>query len=236
MTTLVTIPGIMSDARTWGAVAQAFKPQSMTVHAADTSLDATIEEMAARALAETDGDLVVLAHSMGGRVALEMGRQAPDRLRAMVLANTNTEGLGDHEIAHREARIAEANADMTAYARSWVPKVISTASQRRPDLVSSIMKMVEDCAPEVQERQNRALIARPDATRCLHQLRIPVLLVTGSEDHLSTSASNDEIAKRLQDAEVRVIDDAGHLLPFEQPQELSATILRWFSRKDIKLI
>lgn len=95
MTTLVTIPGMMSDARTWDAVAQAIKPKGTTVHAADTNRDATIEEMAARALAETDGNLVVVAHSMGGRVALEMGHQAPTRLRAMVLANTNTEGLGE---------------------------------------------------------------------------------------------------------------------------------------------
>ncbi|PKA43707.1 alpha/beta hydrolase [Rhizobium sullae] len=235
MMTLVTIPGIMSDARTWGPVAQAMAPPGSTIHVANTSLDATIEGMAARALAETDGNLIVVAHSMGGRVALEMGRQAPDRLRAMVLANTNAEGLGDHEIAHREARIAEANADMAAYARGWVPKVISAASKRKPQLVASIIKMVEDCTPEVQERQNRALIARPDATRYLRQLSFPVLLVTGSEDYLSSRASNDEIAKRLKDAEVRVIDDASHLLPFEQPQELSQTILLWFARKDIKL-
>ena len=235
MTTLVTIPGMMSDARTWDAVAQAIKPKGTTVHAADTSRDATIEEMAARALAETDGNLVVVAHSMGGRVALEMGHQAPTRLRAMVLANTNTEGLGDQEISQREARIAEANADMAAYARGWVPKVISAASKGRPQLVASIRRMVKDCDPKVQERQNRALIARPDATRSLHRLGFPVLLVTGSEDHLSSRASNEEIAKRLKDAEVRVIGDAGHLLPFEQPQELSETILRWLARKDIRL-
>jgi pimeloyl-ACP methyl ester carboxylesterase len=114
MSTLITIPGIMSDARTWGAVVQAIRPQGLTIHALDTTRDATIEEMAARALVETDWELIVLAHSMGGRVALEMGRQAPDRIRAMVLANTNAEGLGDNEIAHREARIAEANADMIA--------------------------------------------------------------------------------------------------------------------------
>lgn len=236
MTTLVTIPGIMSDARTWSAVVKHIKPYGATVHAADTRLDATIEDMAARALVDTDGDLVVLAHSMGGRVALEMARQSPDRLRAMVLANTNTEGLGDHEIAHREARIAQANADMAAYARDWVPKVISAASTRKPDLVASIMKMVEDCPPEVQERQNRALIVRPDAERYLDQLRFPVLMVTGSEDHLSSRASNDEAAKRMRDAEVRVIGDAGHLLPFEQPQKLSETILDWFSRKGIRLV
>ncbi len=56
------------------------------MHVADISRDATIEDMAARSLAETDGELIVLAHSMGGRVALEMGRQAPDRIRAMILA------------------------------------------------------------------------------------------------------------------------------------------------------
>jgi pimeloyl-ACP methyl ester carboxylesterase len=79
MTTLVTIPGIMSDARTWSTVAEAVSLEEATVHVADISRDATIEDMAARSLAETDGELIVLAHSMGGRVALEMGHQAPDR-------------------------------------------------------------------------------------------------------------------------------------------------------------
>nr|WP_281069029.1 IS66 family transposase [Rhizobium leguminosarum] len=61
-------------------------------------------------------------------------------------------------------------------------------------------------------------------------------LVTGSEDHLSSRASNEEIAKFIKDAEVSVIEDAGHLLPFEQPQELAVAILQWFVRKKIELI
>jgi len=235
MTILLTIPGIMSDARTWSAVAQNITKQGATVFNADTSRDMTIEAMAERALAETHGDLVVLAHSMGGRVALEMGRQAPERVRAMVLANSNIEGLGDRELAHRERRVAEANADMVAYARDWVPKVISAASRQKPELVAAILKMVEDCPPEVHERQNRALMARPDATQFSPQLRFPILVVTGSEDRLSTSASNGEIAKCLRDAELQVIDDAGHILPFERPEELSVTIRDWIRRKHIAL-
>ncbi|MBX5199202.1 alpha/beta hydrolase [Rhizobium sp. NZLR10] len=58
----------------------------------------------------------------------------------------------------------------------------------------------------------------------------------GSEDHLSSRASNEEIAKLFTDAEVSVIEDAGHLLPFEQPQELTVAILQWFVRKKIELI
>ncbi|WP_324765189.1 alpha/beta hydrolase (plasmid) [Sinorhizobium meliloti] len=236
MTTLVTIPGIMSDARTWSTVAEAVSLEEATVHVADISRDTTIEDMAARSLAETDGELIVLAHSMGGRVALEMGRQAPDRIRAMVLANTNADGVGEYEPAHREARIAEANADMVAYALGWVPKVISNASKHKPDLIAAILKMAEDCPPAVHERQHRALMARPDATAYLPDLCFPVLLLTGSEDHLASRASNEALAKLLKDAEVQVIEDAAHLLPFEQPEEVVATILRWVRRREIKLI
>lgn len=225
----------MSDARTWSIVAQNISRPGVVVSTADTSRDTTIETVAARALADTQGDLVVLAHSMGGRVALEMGRQAPERVRAMVLANSNIEGLGDKEIAHREKRIAEANTDMVAYARSWVPKVISAASRQRPELVAAISQMVEDCPPEVHERQNRALMARPNATWYLPMLSFPILLVSGSEGHLSTSVTNCEIAQHLRDTEIRIIHDTGYLLPFERPEELSVIVRDWIRRRNIAL-
>jgi pimeloyl-ACP methyl ester carboxylesterase len=231
MTTIVTIPGIMSDARTWSTIADALKCEGTTVHVADTSSDMTLEGMAARALSEAHGELIVLAHSMGGRVAMEMGRQAPKRIRAMVLASTNAEGPDVHEAPQREARIAEANADMIAYARGWIPKVISAASMRNADLVSRIQEVVEDCPPEVHERQNRALLVRPDATTYLGTFEFPVLLITGSEDRLSTAVAHDAIAGMLQDAESVIIEDAGHLLPFEQPRRVSETIKEWLSRK-----
>ncbi|MFC6762376.1 alpha/beta fold hydrolase [Sulfitobacter porphyrae] len=66
MATLVTIPGIMSDARTWAPVAQDLEPNVDAVHVADTTKDATLEAMATRALNDTIGDLIVMAHSMGG--------------------------------------------------------------------------------------------------------------------------------------------------------------------------
>lgn len=233
MKTLVTIPGIMSDERTWDAVTYALKSKVDRVHVADIRIDATLEDMAARALAATTGDLIVLAHSMGGRVAMEMGRQAPERILAMVLSNTNADGPGAQEAAHREARIAEANADMIAYAKGWVPKVISAASRQNSALVSQIQTMVEDCPPQVQERQNRALIIRPDATTYLNAFNFPVLVATGSEDHLSTEASNGVILSLLKDAESVVIDHSGHLLPFEQPEKLGQIISQWLARKGI---
>jgi pimeloyl-ACP methyl ester carboxylesterase len=235
MTTLVTIPGIMSDERTWASLVERLKDRVSTIHIADTTQDSTLEAMAARALAATRGDLFVVAHSMGGRIAMEMGRQDPGRIKAMVLSSTGVEGPSNGEAPRREARIAEANAGMTDYARNWIPTVVSKANMADGPLVERTQKMVEDCPADVHERQSRALLNRPDATRYLGSLDFPVLLLTGAEDHLSTAASHAAIAALLKDAEARVIEGSGHLLPFEQPTRVAETVVEWLDRRRIGL-
>ncbi|UFW80409.1 MULTISPECIES: alpha/beta fold hydrolase [Rhizobium] len=232
MTTIVTIPGIMSDARTWRSIAGDLKSDKTKVFEANRRRDATIEDMASRTLSETDGALIVLAHSMGARVAMEMGRQSPGRIRAMVLSNANAEGPAQDEAASRENRIAEAKADVVVYARRWVTKVISAKSAQDPRLVGDIRQMVEDCPPDVHERQNRSLVARPDATAYLSAFDFPVLLMTGAEDHLSTPIVQETIAELLRDCETVVIEDAGHLLPFEQPRVVSAVVKDFLLRRN----
>jgi pimeloyl-ACP methyl ester carboxylesterase len=92
--------------------------------------------------------------------------------------------------------------------------------------------MVEDCPPDVHERQNRALVVRPDATAYLSAFDFPVLLMTGAEDHLSTPIVQETIAELLRDCETVVIEDAGHLLPFEQPRVVSAVVKDFLLRKN----
>ncbi len=234
MTTLVAIPGIMSDARTWAPVVAALEPLMDAVHFADTRQDATLEAMAARALAATSGELIILAHSMGSRVAMEMGRQAPERIKAMVLSSASAEGPGPDEPAKRQARIAEANADMAAYARAWAPKVISRAHAQDDRFVAVIRQMVEACPPAVHERQNLALLHRPDAEAYVGAFRFPVLLITGDEDHLTTEAVQVALAALMPDATSIVLPGAGHLLPFEQPEAVIGTVRSWL--EDGKLL
>ncbi len=233
MVTLVAIPGIMSDARTWADVAETLQPHVDAVHVADTSSDATLDQMAARALAATTGNLIVIAHSMGGRVAMEMGRQAPERITAMVLSSTGAEGPGPNEKEHRQSRIDAANADMASYAQNWVPKVLSADSAGDDGLVARIRQMVIDCGPAVHERQNLALLGRPDATSYIGDFPFPVLLVTGAEDHLSTEAVHGAIAAQIPDARSVVIEGAGHLLPFERPEVVARTIRGWLQDRSL---
>ncbi len=233
MVTLVTVPGIMSDARTWAPVALSLQPHVEAIHVADTTRDATLEQMAERILSETSGELIVIAHSMGGRVAMELGRQAPERIKALVLSSTSAEGPAADEKDHRQSRIDAANADMVRYAENWVSKVLSRDSARNADLVAQIRQMVIDCGPETHERQNLALLHRPDATAYIGAFPFPVLLITGAEDHLSTEAVHGAIAAQIPDAQSVVIAGGGHLLPFEKPEEVAHTIGNWLQDRSL---
>jgi pimeloyl-ACP methyl ester carboxylesterase len=233
MTTLVTIPGIMSDSRTWQDIVAVIGHRFAATHSADTGQDSSLETMAKRALDATMGDLVIAAHSMGGRVAMEMGRQAPDRIKGMILASTGHRGATSGEPAQRQARIDEANADMQAYARGWVPKVVAKGNLSDSALVARVEAMVLDCSAEQHARQNMALLHRPDAAAYLPDFAFPVLLATGSEDHHSGEDAHAAIAALLGDAESHVIAGSGHLLPFERPAALAELIDDWLQRKSL---
>jgi pimeloyl-ACP methyl ester carboxylesterase len=223
----------MSVRRTWDPFASALGPRFTTVHLADMTQDSTLEAMAARAIAATSGDLLVVAHSMGGRVTMEIGRQALQRVCGMVLASTGHHGVQEDEAEHRQARIDEANRGMAEYGRTWVPKVLGKSSLDDKGLVARIEEMVRECSPDTHARQNAALLARPDAAGYLSEFRFPVLLVMGDEDNLSSESAHAAIAALIADAESTVIIGAGHLLPFERPNELTSVISHWLTRKGL---
>lgn len=225
---LVLVPGLMSDRRTWAPLAAALAG-SYQVHDADTALDDTIEAMAWRVLAAVPGEMVVVAHSMGTRVAMEIGRLAGGRVRAMVLANGAPGAAHAGEAVKRQGRIDAANADMAAYAATWVPTVVAKGNLGAGDLAARVRQMVVDCGPEVHARQNRALLTRPDAAGYVGGFGFPVLLVTGDQDHLAPEADQVAFAGLFPRAEVRVIAGAGHLTPFEQPEAVVAVVCAWLA-------
>lgn len=234
MSTIIAVPGIMSDHRTWSPSLSKLAPRAH-IHFADTTIDETLEAMAARAIASSEGDLFVLGHSMGGRVAMEIGRQAGGRVRAMVLSNTGHLPAAPGEAAKREERIATADKDMNAYAKAWVPTVISEATTAKQEIVDAITQMVLDCPSEVHARQNRSLLTRPDASSYLSSFDFPVLLMTGGDDKLSPETAHRAIADLIGKAESVVVPDTGHLTPFEQPEAVARLIGDWCQRMDIEL-
>ncbi|PJE27453.1 Pimeloyl-ACP methyl ester carboxylesterase [Pseudooceanicola antarcticus] len=225
MTTLLLIPGLVSDARVWRALAEA---SPFPVANADVSRDTRIESMAARLLSEHPGELLLAGHSMGGRVAMEMARQAPGRVRGMILANTGHDGRKPGEEPKRLAKIALGHEDMEGLAAEWLPPMLDPARVNDAALVADLTDMVLKMGADVHERQIMALLHRPDAKPGLMQVRCPVLLITGAQDGWSPAPQHHEIAALLPHAEVHVIDGAGHFLPVERPEKMMQVIKGWF--------
>lgn len=229
MTTLLLIPGLLSDARVWRSLAEAAPIPSSD---ADVTRDDDIRAMAARLLDEHPGALILAGHSMGGRVAMEMAHQAPDRIRGMILANTGHAARGEDEEPRRLAKVALGHEDMEKLAAEWLPPMLAPDRVTDKALMGDLADMVLELGPDVHERQIRALLGRPDPKDYLPRITCPVLLMTGALDGWSPAKQHHEIAALLPHAEVQVIEGAGHFLPVERPRDCVATITHWLSQHE----
>ena len=220
------LPGLLSDGRVWQEVADRL---NLPLLLADLTRDDTIGGMAARALADFDGPISVVGHSMGGRVAIEMACLQPGRVTSLVLANTGHTAMKPGEEEKRGRLVDLGQRDMRELAEVWLPPMLAPDRIDDRSLVDDLTQMVIKAGPEVHERQIRALLSRPDAGNALPAITCPVLLMTGAQDGWSPEAQHREMAAMTSDSTVEIIDDAGHFLPIEQPDRTADMIQKWRS-------
>lgn len=230
MTTLVLIPGLVSDAIVWAPLADAVAAR-MPVHAADLSQGTSITGMAEQILTQIEGDIVAVGHSMGGRIAMEMARLAPSRVRGLVLANTGHHARREGEEVKRQQMIDLGHRSMADLANSWLPPMLDAARVGDAALVAELKAMVLRADAAIHERQIRALLGRPDATATLPDIACPILLVAARQDGWSPIAQHQQIADAAPDAELVIIEDAGHFAPVERPAEVTTAITDWLDRR-----
>ena len=223
--TLVLIPGLLSDARIWRPLESVLS--EFEIYRADVTLDPTIEAMAERILRETKGPCIAVGHSMGGRVAMEVARQAPDRVKRLVLANTGHHPLKPGEPEKRQDKIDQGHADFAGMIKDWLPPMMAASRHEDAALIENLTDMAMAVGPDVHERQIKALVARPDASRYLADIECPILLLAGTEDVWSPAAQHQEIAELTKDATLHIVENAGHFLPVEQPDETTRLIADW---------
>ena len=226
-TTLVLIPGLLSDARVWKPLATACP--NLPVHHADVTQDDTIEAMAARILRDVSGKCVLVGHSMGGRVAMEVARQAPSRVSKLVLANTGHRPLLPGELEKRQTKIADAYRNFPAMIDAWLPPMVAANRHRDADLISNLTEMALSIGPETHERQIKALIARPNATQYLPNVTCPILLIAGTDDQWSPVSQHEEMRHLAHQATLEVVEGGGHFLPVEQSAVVTRLTCDWIA-------
>lgn len=233
--TLVLLPGLLCDEEVWSAQQPALADRCDIVIGRYGTLD-RLDRMARHVLDQVEAPRFALAgHSMGGRVALELVRLAPERVRALALLDTGTAPLaagsaGEEERRSRLELLALARrAGMAAMARQWAPPMV------HPDVLASplferVVAMVARSDPARFAAQIDALLHRPDGAAVLRGLRCPLLLLCGREDRWSPPARHEAMQAMVPGAALELVEHCGHMSPMEQPDAVTSALAQWLAR------
>jgi pimeloyl-ACP methyl ester carboxylesterase len=188
----------------------------------------SIGAMAEHVLSIAPARFALAGHSMGGRVALEIVRRAPQRVIGLALLNTGVHPLREGEIESRGelVRIARERG-MAAVAAAWLPPMMGSSASRIAELTPPLTAMIERATPEGFAAQIKALIERPDAEAVLPTITVPTLLLSGMADTWSPLAQHREMQLRIPHATLVGIEDAGHMAPIEQPEAVAHAMREW---------
>ncbi len=229
MKQLVLIPGLAGDAVMWRAQIDGlreFRPVVTDVH----SRHDTIEEMAAALLGEHEGRLVLCGASMGGMIAMEAARQSPDRIAGLALLGTTARPESEEMRTLRETAIGFfAQGRVAEVIEPNVPFAFHLESALNQQLVHDYLEFVMRAGAGQLIRQNRAVIARPDARAHLPRVRCPVLVMHGDDDRLVPFEHASEMASLTPGAQLFVVPRCGHMLTMEHPAFVNAALERWLS-------
>lgn len=224
---LVLVPGLLCTAELFadqlaglGGRAQI----SMAQHTAHASVAA----IAQAALAAAPPRFAVAGLSMGGYVALEMVRQAPERVERLALLDTSARpDLPERTAARRRLIELGREKGMAAVQEALLPILIHADRLGDAALVARVVKMAVDTGFDAFVRQQEALITRPDSRPLLAQIRCPTLVVVGDADALTPPEMARELQAGIAGSQLLVVPRCGHLSTMEQPAVVNAALQQW---------
>lgn len=222
----VLVPGFMTDEDLWADVMGTLEALGPVFHA-DTTRDASIEDMARRLLAEAPPRFVLIGFSMGGYVAREAARLAPERVSRLVLIATSARG--DNQIQVRRKAAAE-QARATTFKGLSRSAALAALRPGTDDAaaIQRVRSMSERLGAEVFRRQSM-IVRRGDLDR-LAEIDCPTLVIAAAEDQLRTQDEARELQAGIPGSRLIVIAGTGHMIPIEAPAELARALNAWLAQ------
>jgi pimeloyl-ACP methyl ester carboxylesterase len=231
MDSVILLPGLACDGDVWRHQQPALA-RAHAVHVSDVHFRFdTLPEMAAALLAEHPGRHVLVGHSMGGMLALEAARQAPERVAALALLGSSARPDTPELLKlRRDACVLfeQGRADEVIGANVLFAFHAQTLQLRRA-VVDDYLTMMRRAGGAGLARQNRAVMARIDSRPFLPALRCPLLVVCGEHDQLAPPEHAREMAALVPQAALAFVAGAGHMLTMEQPDAVNALLRDWLA-------
>ncbi|MDQ2796195.1 MAG: aldolase/citrate lyase family protein, partial [Actinomycetota bacterium] len=225
---LLLLSGMLGDRSTWQDVAADLADIAQSSFPRIDGHD-TVEAMAAAVLAQAPAHFAVAGHSLGGIVALEMLRQAPDRVTRLALLNTSGRDASPDQL--------QSWAEMARRTRSggFLDVAEQLGRDTLPegscdtDLTTRNMAMAKTVGPDGFLGQLAAQAARPDSRPALSTITVPTLVISGALDEVCPPPLQEELAAGILGARHVVVAGAGHMAPLEAPREVANALRDWLS-------
>lgn len=224
---LILLPGMPLDAALWEHQTQHLAEVAEVSVCMITQANA-MADLARLVLAQAPARFALAGLSMGGYVALEIMRQAPERVLKLALLDTNARPDTPEQTANRRAAIELAQQGrMRAVMAGMVAKLIHPGRLNERDLVESVYAQAERVGAEAYARQQTAIMNRADSRPDLPAIRCPTAVICGRQDALTPPEVHVEMADAIPGARFLPIEECGHLAPMERPQAVTALLREW---------
>lgn len=227
---LVFLPGLMCDAHLFAGQIAAFSPD-YPVSVMPVGHGERLEEIASSLIHVLPPRFALVGHSIGGMIAMELLRRAPERVTRIALMSTTPLAETPQAAADYEPAIIKLKSGrLQEGVEALVPPGTLAAGTGRQVAMAQLMMMAERVGEGAIIRQVRALQRRRDYQPTLRRCKVPTLLMCGAEDGLTPPKRHDYMAGLIPYAALEVIEGAGHLLPLEQPEATTGALRAWLEQ------
>jgi len=224
---IILVPGLDCSARLYASQIPAlwrFGPVTVAAHTRDD----TITAIARRILDDAPPRFALAGLSMGGYIALEIVRQAANRVDRLALLDTNARDDSPEAREKRRANIALAESGRFDEAIELVwPLLVHPDRHNDATLKQIHVAMCRDVGAEAYVRQQRAILTRADSRPLLASIKCPTLVLVGEQDELTPPFLSDEMAAGISGAKLVKVPHCGHLSTLEQPDAVNAALIEW---------
>jgi pimeloyl-ACP methyl ester carboxylesterase len=226
---LVLVPGLLCTRALWAAQLAALGDIADMTVANHTGHD-SLAGIARSILASAPERFALAGLSMGGYVAYEILRQAPERVTKLALLDTGYRADAPERREQRLALMALAEREGARKAQeSLLPVLIHQSRLADRALVEAVLQMGADTGTAAFKRQQTALMGRPDNAALLASIRCPTLVIVGREDVLTPPELAQGIARGISGARLEIIRECGHLSTMEQPAAVNRALRSWLT-------
>ena len=217
---VLLLPGLANDARIFF-----YQLVTLSLSRPVTVLPlmgALVEEMSLAVLKDAPARFALAGQGLGGTVALDVVRRAPDRVTRVILISTDPLSETPQAAAAREVRIVQARAGRLREAiQAEVPPAALFDGPSRADVLEVLADMARVRGADAFIAQSRAMQRRPDHQKTLRRFQVPALIIGGAADTLVPTRRQDFIAELMPKGRFHRIADAGHMPTLESPDAVS---------------